>query len=132
MNTKWLRVLVIVAVLLALGVSAVSADKPVNFDDKGNETAWENNNSFDKWGYNYQGHIFSGLYHNASRPDPPCVLGSCASDTYLIMKWSDEWLSNQDRNGDGKLDRGYSCDPVNANSSACEGAWLTNHQKGLT
>jgi len=125
------RILIALVVVLALAATAslVWADKPVNFDDKGNETSWANG-PFDQWGYNYQAHIFSGLYHNASRPEPPCELGTCASDTYLIMKWSDEWLSNQDRNGDGKLDRGYSCDPINANSSACEGAWLTNHQRG--
>lgn len=121
--------LLIVGLLVAATASVVMAGKPVDFDDKGNETSWDHG-PFDKWGYNYQAHLFSGLYHNASRPDTPCVLGSCASDTYLIMKWSDEWLSNQDRNDDGKLDRGYSCDPVNASSSACEGAWLTNHQRG--
>jgi hypothetical protein len=50
------------------------------------------------------------------------------------MKWSDVWLSNVDSNGDGKLDRGNACgvvwDPVRGGSSACEGAWLTNHQRG--
>jgi len=115
MKRKLLLVVVVVAVLalLALGAGVVWA--------KG---------GFDQWGYNYQAHIFNGLYHNASRPEPPCEPGTCASDTLLIMKWSDEWLSNQDRNGDGKLDRGYSCDPINASSSACEGAWVTNHQRG--
>ena len=80
---------------------------------------------YDKWGYNYQSHMFNGFYWNNPRPDIPVTEG-----TWLIMKWSDTWLSNKDCNGDGKLDRGYSCDPVNANSSACEGAWLTNHQWG--
>lgn len=47
-----------------------------------------------------------------------------------MMKWSDEWLSNKDCNNDGKLDRGYSCDPVNAGNSGCPGAWLTNHEFG--
>jgi len=98
----------VVVLALAATASLVWADKPDNFDDKGNATSWENG-PFDQWGYNYQ---------------------ACNSTTYLIMKWSDEWLSNQDRNGDGDLDRGYSCDPINANSSACEGAWLTNHQRG--
>lgn len=51
-------------------------------------------------------------------------------DVTLIMKWSDVWLSNKDCNGDGLLDRGYLCDPLNAKSSVCEGAWLTNHQSG--
>ena len=48
-----------------------------------------------------------------------------------MMKWSQEWLSNQDCNGDGLLDRGFSCDPNNANNSACPGAWLTNHERGV-
>jgi hypothetical protein len=113
MKRKLLLVVVAVLALLALGAGVVWAQ-----------------GGFDKWGYNYQAHIFNGLYHNANRPEPPCEPGTCASDTLLIMKWSDEWLSNQDRNGDGKLDRGYSCDPVKASSSACEGAWVTNHQRG--
>jgi len=113
---KKLMFLVVILALLAIP-SAAMAGKP---DGKG----------FDPWGYNYQAHIFSGLYWNSSRPEPPCEPGTCASDTYLVMKWSDEWLSNQDRNGDGTLDRGYSCDPVNANSSACAGSWVTNHQRG--
>ena len=69
--------------------------------------------------------MFNGYYGNASRPVIPVTEG-----TWLIMKWSDTWLSNKDCNADGKLDRGYSCDPINANSSACEGAWVTNHQSG--
>ena len=81
---------------------------------------------FDKWGYNYQGHMFNGFYANYTRPSDPVE----DDDMWLKMKWSDEWLSNKDCNGDGKLDRGYSCDPVNASSSGCPGAWLTNHIRG--
>ena len=51
-------------------------------------------------------------------------------NTHLVMKWSDTWLSNKDCNDDGKLDRGYSCYTEKADSSACEGAWVTNHMKG--
>ena len=69
--------------------------------------------------------MYIGLYGNYQRPPEP------VDDGYkLMMKWSDVWLSNKDCNGDGKLDRGYSCDPVNADSSACPGAWLTNHMNG--
>lgn len=126
--------LLVVALLLAATVSVVWADKPVNFDDKGNSTSWANG-PFDKWGYNYQAHLFSGLYWNNSRPEPPCELGTCASDTYLIMKWSDVWLSNVDSNDDGNLDRGYvDCRGPGTNpnltESHCPGAWLTNHQRG--
>ena len=113
---KKLMFVLMLLVLLAVPSTAL-AGKP---DDKG----------FDQWGYNYQSHIFNGLYWNYSRPEPPYTPGNCPSNTVLVMKWSEEWLSNKDRNGDGKLDRGYSCDPINANSSACEGAWVTNHQRG--
>jgi len=79
---------------------------------------------YDKWGYNYQAHMFRGYYENNARPDDPVT----ESDTMLIMKWSDTWLSNKDRNvGDNKLDRGNE-EPYD--SSAAEGAWLTNHQWG--
>jgi hypothetical protein len=43
----------------------------------------------------------------------------------LMMKWNDAWLSNQDCDGDGKLDRHYGY-PTYRGS----GAWLTNHQSG--
>lgn len=80
---------------------------------------------YDVYGYNYQAHIFNGRYCDYDR-----VAGGDFCDVKLIMKWSDVWLSNKDCNGDGKLDRGYACDPIIANSSACEGAWVTNHQSG--
>jgi len=80
---------------------------------------------YDMWGYNYQAHMFNGYYENYSRPDTLVSEGSM-----LQMKWSDEWLSNKDCNGDGKLDRGYSCNPENPTSSGCPGAWLTNHERG--
>jgi len=85
---------------------------------------------YDAWGYNYQAHMFNGLYWNNQRPDPPYTEDTAPSNTWLIMKWSDEWLANTDCNIDGKLDRGYSCDQESASSSACQGAWVTNHQFG--
>lgn len=104
---------------------------------------------YDPFGYNYQAHMFNGSYANAylGRDGFPPYEGDDVAylaenptaefhwtwpyrDIKLQMKWNDAWLSNKDCNDDGKLDRGYSCDPVNANSSACEGAWLTNHQSG--
>lgn len=81
---------------------------------------------YDEFGYNYQAHIFNGRYCDYDR-----VIGGSYCDVKLVMKWSDTWLSNKDCNGDGVLDRGYPCDPINASSSACEGAWVTNHQSGL-
>lgn len=89
---------------------------------------------YDQWGYNYQAHLFNGLYWNNSRPEVPwteeTLIAAGKSTTWLNMKWSDEWLSNKDCNGDEKLDRGYSCNPDNSISSACDGAWETNHQWG--
>jgi len=89
---------------------------------------------YDQWGYHYQSHMFNGFYWNYSRPDVlwtyESLIAAGKSTTWLVMKWSDEWLSNKDCNNDDKLDRGYSCDPVNAGSSACQGAWETNHQFG--
>ena len=82
---------------------------------------------FDEYGYNYQAHMFSGLYDDYDR-----VHGGAFPDVYLTMKWSDVCISNMDRDGDGLLDRGYS--PGNEppyTSSAAEGAWLTNHQWGI-
>ena len=67
---------------------------------------------YDAWGYNYQAHLFNGWYWNNQRPDPPytdeqSLIDAGKSTTWLIMKWSDEWLANTDCNGDGKLDSGY-------------------------
>lgn len=104
---------------------------------------------YDIFGYNYQAHMFNGLYCNAylGRDGYPPYEGNDAEylaenpgaeshwtwpyrNIQVMMKWSDEWLSNQDCNGDGSLDRGYSCDPENAYDSGCPGAWLTNHMGG--
>ena len=45
---------------------------------------------YDQWGYNYQAHIFNGLYENYSRPDVVVTEGT----ENLVMKWSDDWLAN--------------------------------------
>jgi len=131
--------------MLAVSVGFVFAAKPTKVDSQGNEVSWAHNNctkiqdgtivdvnnniisvGYDAWGYNYQAHMFNGLYDNYARPDEPLTEGN----TWLMMKWSDEWLANTDCNNDGKLDRGYSCNSTNPTSSACQGAWLTNHQWG--
>jgi len=76
----------------------------------------------DDWGYNYQAHLFNGMYcdayHNADWCQPYV-------DINLQMKWNDAWLSNKDCDGDGLLDRHYGYD-----SYLGTGAWLTNHQSG--
>jgi hypothetical protein len=79
---------------------------------------------FDKYGYNYQAHMFNGLTANYSRPDVVATEGN----ENLVMKWSDDWVANVDCNGDGKLDRGY-----NAKTGAIAGfskGWVTNHFEG--
>ncbi len=77
---------------------------------------------YDKWGYNYQAHMFNGGYCDAYRDAIWC---QPYKDDYLMMKWNDAWLSNKDCDGDGKLDRHYGFD-----SYIGSGAWLTNHQSG--
>ena len=57
---------------------------------------------FDDYGYNYQAHLFNGTHDQWST-----AKNGTAGDEELFMemKWNDEWLSNVDANGDGKLDR---------------------------
>jgi len=133
MKVKVLMILIMVLIVATLGWSqcATIPDGTI-VDVKGNPIT----TGFDQWGYNYQAHIFNGLYWNYSRPDIPwtkqTLIDAEKSTTWLVMKWSDTWLSNKDCNLDGILDRGYSCDPPQElYSSACEGAWDTNHQSGL-
>lgn len=79
---------------------------------------------YDKYGYNYQAHIFNGLYENYSRPGTVVTEGT----ENLVMKWSDDWLANLDCNGDNKLDRG-----LNSKTGISTGAsmgWVTNHFEG--
>ena len=91
---------------------------------------------FDDWGYNYQAHLFNGLYCDSYRDAAWC---QPYKDVELSMKWNDAWLSNKDcgtQNGqaeytdpftpDGKLDRHYGFE-----SYIGSGAWITNHQKGI-
>ncbi len=77
---------------------------------------------YDKWGYNYQAHIFNGGYCDAYRDAPWC---QPYKDVQLLMKWNDAWLSNNDCDGDGLLDRHYGLA-----SYIGSGAWTTNHQSG--
>ncbi|MDO8564535.1 MAG: hypothetical protein Q7R88_00920 [bacterium] len=98
----------------------------------------------DPYGYNYQSHSFNGSYFNsyANGAGFPPYTGDDATylaanpgaashwawpyrNDQLAMKWNEAWLSNQDRDGDGKLDRHYGY-PTYVGS----GAWLSNHQSG--
>lgn len=103
---------------------------------------------YDIYGYNYQAHIFNGLYINAYIGRPGSGLPPYTGDdeTYLaeypdaenhwswpirhdhlIMKWNDAWLANTDCNGDGELDRHLGFDTYIGSD-----AWLTNHMSGVT
>ncbi|MHC4557260.1 MAG: hypothetical protein ACYTFW_01900 [Planctomycetota bacterium] len=111
---------------------------------------------YDAFGYNYQARIFVGWYYNFNTFGLPPYEGDDDTyyqrlvdegfadsiveaeqmmnfkpywpyrDILLIMQWNDTWLSNMDRDGDGKLDRyfGYS-------SYIGSGAWETNHMFGM-
>ena len=78
---------------------------------------------FDDWGYNYQGRVFHGKYCDAYRGADWCL--PYAEDD-LLMKWNEAWLSNQDCDLDGDLDRHYGHP-----SYIGSGAWLTNEQSGI-
>lgn len=133
---KWAIFIVAFVLVLAITPVVAAKDKCTTIQDQ--VLTYSNSADiiplgFDKWGYNYQAHMFNGWYWNNSRPDVPWTkdtIDQAPSKTWLIMKWSDEWLSNKDCDGDELLDRGYSCNPENPTSSACDGAWLTNHQFG--
>ena len=144
---KKLALVVLLAVLLVVP-TVVSADKPIVVDSKGVEVAWQPieiyanaktctriqdgtlltssgdviTTGFDQWGYNYQAHMFNGLYCDAYRDAAWC---QPYKDDDLIMKWNDAWLSNVDCDSDGLLDRHYDFD-----SYIGSGAWLTNHMSG--
>ena len=77
---------------------------------------------YNKWGHNYQARAFNGYYCDSYRDAAWC---QPYKDVKLSMKWNDAWLSNQDCNDDGLLDRHYG-----HASYIGSGAWLTNHQSG--
>jgi hypothetical protein len=77
---------------------------------------------YDEWGYNYQAHLFNGLYCDSYRDAEWC---QPYADVKLSMKWNDAWLSNKDCTDDGLLDR-----HLGFESYIGSGAWVTNHQSG--
>jgi hypothetical protein len=77
---------------------------------------------YNSWGYNYQAHLFNGMYCDAYHDAAWC---QPYKDVELNMKWNDAWLSNADCDGDGLLDRHFGF-----SSYIGSGAWETNHQKG--
>ncbi len=123
-----MKAIVAFTMLLILGIAvpvfAADACRTIQSgqitDSYGNPLA----TGYDKWGYNYQAHIFNGLYQNYVRPMPPVTEGT----ENLVMKWSDEWLANKDCDGDGKLDRGL--DAKTGISDGISKGWCTNHFEG--
>ena len=96
---------------------------------------------YDDYGYNYHAHIFNGFFVNAylGAAGYPPYTGDAGSyvqenpdvfllwawefrDIKLVMKWNDAWLSKEDCDGDGTLDR-HPGSPSYFDS----GAQLTNH-----
>lgn len=84
---------------------------------------------FDQFGYNYEAHVFNGTYDSVDRVLDGKFWGQTGDfvDDHLWMKWSDDWLSNKDCNGDGKLDRGA---PGSPGYPIISQGWLTNHVEG--
>jgi hypothetical protein len=149
--------LLLVVVLLALLPFTALAAKPTGRDSQGNEIAWEHTSctkiqdgtlygsdgsllttGYNEWGYNYQAHMFNGMYcdyHPSVRPGGAdhewCM--TYYGNVELVMKWNDTWLANTDCSGggefgkdpDGKLDRHHGFD-----SYIGSGAWTTNHMWG--
>ncbi len=78
---------------------------------------------YDQFGYNSQAHMFNGTYDSSDRTLDGTYWGSTGDyvDDHLSMKWSDDWLSNKDCTGEGKLERG---------TSGISMGWLTNHVQG--
>ena len=120
------RILIGVAAVLSsviFGASAVLAQCATIQDGTITTSAGDTiGTGFDDWGYNYQAHIFNGLYCESYRNAAWC---QPYADVELEMKWNDAWLSNQDCDGDHLLDRHYGFASYRGS-----GAWLTNHQKG--
>jgi len=134
----------LVIALLATSATMALGAKPTVFDGEGKEIGWAKSaedkcttiqsgelvasdgsvimTGFDDWGYNYQGHLFNGMYCDSYRDAAWC---QPYVDVNLMMKWNDAWIANEDCDGDGLLDRHYGFD-----SYIGSGAWLTNHQSG--
>lgn len=85
---------------------------------------------YDQYGYNYQARMFNGTYDSVDRNLDGLYFGSGGDyvDDSLLMKWSDEWISNLDCNFDQKLDRGL--DAKTGASTGLSRGWLTNQIEG--
>ena len=96
----------------------IKSDKLTISDDK------QINTGYDKWGYNYETHLFKGTYCNAFQNSQWCQPWK---NDQLSLRWNDQWLSNRDCDGDRELDR------YREHSSYIgSGAWLRGHQSGIS
>ena len=141
MNRK-VQVGLLVIALLVLGVSNSLAGQPVGTGSQGSGNPWQYSEAcvniqsgelftyddepiaigFDEWGYNYQGRMFSGGFCDAYGDAVWC---QPFKDIDLLMEWNDQWLSNEDCDGDKLLDihRGF-------DRYIGSGAWVTNQMTG--
>ena len=141
MNRK-VHVGLLVIALIVFGVSNSLADRPVSTDSQGKGNPWQYSEActniqsgtlltsagdviaigFDEWGYNYQGRMFSGGFCDAYGDATWC---QPFKDIDLLMEWNDQWLSNEDCDGDKLLDihRGF-------DRYIGSGAWVTNQMTG--
>lgn len=104
---------------ISFGGECVSIKSGALYDSTGSVI----NMGFDKWGYNFQAHMFNGKYCQAYQNASWCQM---FADIDLEMKWNDAWLSNKDCDRDGKLDIHYGHEGYRGS-----GAWLTINQKGF-
>ncbi|MFH1181717.1 MAG: hypothetical protein V1702_02045 [Candidatus Woesearchaeota archaeon] len=117
----------IIIVIMALSAGAMMAKQSntctkiqsgLLTDDDGSIITTET----DFWGYNYQAHIFDGIYCDAYKNAEWC---QPYPEDLLLMKWNNAYLSNTDCNGDRKLDRHFGFETYTGS-----GAWVTYHQSG--
>lgn len=101
--------------------------------DKFNNTIGLGYNSL---GYNYEAHIFNGMYCDAYANADWCQQ---FKDVKLQMKWNDAWLSNKDCGTQGSDQLAFSSSTIPdhtldrhypSSSYIGSGAWLTNHATG--
>jgi hypothetical protein len=124
---KRLLLVAILIMLVAMPVGIVCAGKPdacttIQSGDLQTSDGFVITTGYDEWGYNYQAHLYNGMYCESYHNADWCLPWA---DVKLSMKWNDAWLSNQDCDDDGLLDRHHGFD-----SYIGSGAWLTNHQSG--
>lgn len=124
---KKIAIALLIAMVFTLMTSTVSAGPKNCLTIQSGALTDSNGNilvlGYDQFGYNYQAHMFNGTYDSSDRLLDGKYWGSTGDyvDDKLMMKWSDDWLANQDCNGDGKLDRG---------TSGTSLGWLTNLVNG--